>query len=179
MTAETNTKNSSWSLALRYGGIASVLFIIITVVLELVGVYNPIQQEGNTLVMVLSIAFYAGAIYMATQNHRDQNLGGFMTYGEAFGTGFKVALVMALISGVYLLLQILVIDPEMVDKMKIVQEGILEEKGLSAEQIASANLEFFMSPGPLFIFGVLGNLLFGVLISLITSAILQKRHPNA
>ncbi|MEM1220901.1 MAG: DUF4199 domain-containing protein [Bacteroidota bacterium] len=179
MTAETNTKNSSWSLALRYGGIASVLFIIITVVLELVGVYNPIEQKGTTIVTVLSIAFYAGAIYMATQNHRDQNLGGFMTYGQAFGTGFQVALVMALISGVYLLLQVMLIDPEMIDKMKIVQEGILEEQGMSADQIASANLDFFMSPGPLFIFGVLGNLVFGVLISLITSAILQKRHPNA
>lgn len=179
MTAETNTKNSSWSLALRYGALGAVISIILSVVLELVGVYDPIDQKGNALMTGISIAIFAGAIYLATQNHRDQNLDGFMTYGQAFGVGFQVALIMALISGLYLLLQVMVIDPEMIDKMKMMQEALLEERGLTSEQIEASNMDFFMSPGPLFIFGVLGNLFFGVLISLITSAILQKRHPNA
>jgi hypothetical protein len=67
-------------------------------------------------------------------------------------------------------------SPESLQEIKDMAEIQLEEQGLDEEQLEMA-LKFqqkFMTPGMMALFTILGNMLIGTILSLITSAIVKK-----
>jgi hypothetical protein len=116
---------------------------------------------------------------LAMRDYKSQS-GGFMAYGQGLGIGTMMCGVSAVLSGAFNYLYMTVIDPTIPQVMfeKVQEEW--EKNGLSAEQIeqAASMTKMWMSPGMLFVFGVLGAILLGLIISLIVSAIMKNNKPE-
>ena len=123
---------------------------------------------------ILFVAVIWGCVSYANQ------MNGQVTFGNVFGHGFKMSIVIALILIVWVLLAMLVIFPEMKDKALDMAQQKMEEKGtLSESQIDQAmefTRKFFI---PLAVGGtLLGTLIFGAVASLIGAAVAKKRPVN-
>jgi hypothetical protein len=72
------------------------------------------------------------------------------------------------------------IDTTIMQQMRDMQMEQMEAQGLSSEQIDQA-MEIgakFTSPGIIFLFGIIGYVLFGFLISLVVAAIFKNTKPE-
>jgi hypothetical protein len=104
-----------------------------------------------------------------------------VTYGNAFGYGFKIALFVSVLMIVYTLLSFYVIFPEFADQALQEARAGMEAKGnLSEDQIdkAMAITRKFMQPIPISIFAFLATLFFGTIAALLGAAFAKKSEPT-
>ncbi|KQS33154.1 DUF4199 domain-containing protein [Dyadobacter sp. Leaf189] len=165
-------KTSTARVALKYGVLASVVIMIYTTIINVAGLGQ------NKLLSSLSFVFMIVAIVLAMKNFREQNKG-FMSYGEGLGVGSLLSAVMGLLSSAFTMFYIQFIDKTMLTQsMDQVRED-MERKGMDDAQIDQAMelSQKFMSPGIVFVMGVLGYVVTGFIISLIVAAIIRRDKP--
>jgi hypothetical protein len=165
-------KSTFWKSAATYG-----LYLGIAVVLYSVILYVTGQTQNKTL-GYFSFLIYVIGIVLVQINYRNRDLHGSITYGQAVGFGVAVMLFAGIIASLYNLI-IFKIDPGLIEQIKAVQEEAMLKKGMSQDQVDAAMsiTSKMMSPGWISISGLLGSVIIGTLISLITS-IFVKRPPN-
>ena len=169
---------SPWSTGMRYGAIGSVILIALGLIMHLAGMndYEAMGQgSGNWLSSILSWVVYIGTIVMAVRFHRDNQLGGYISFGRAFGIGMIATLAMAVISAIWTYLFFSVIAPEVLD---IMSEAALENMPADQAEQAGDMMGMFMSGGFMSIAVLFGTLFTGAIISLIVAAIMKKPRPN-
>jgi hypothetical protein len=90
-----------------------------------------------------------------------------------------MAAVSGLLSSAYSFVYMKFIDPSVMDQIFKKAEADMEKKGLSPEQIDQAMemSKVFMSPGAMFVWGVVGSILLGFVFSLIIAAFVKKDKP--
>ena len=102
-----------------------------------------------------------------------------MTLSQGLKTGIGVALIGGVISIVYTLIFITFIEPDSLEKgMEMARQKMLDNPNLSEEQV-DAQMEMakkFSGPGIIAAAGMLWTLFLGFVISLIASAIMQKKE---
>jgi hypothetical protein len=165
-------QTSTARVALKYGVIGSVVIMIYSTILNVAGF------SQNKILSSLSFVFMIVAIVLAMKDFREQNKG-FMSYGEGLGLGTLVSAVMGLLSSAFTMFYIQFIDNTLLTQgMDQVRED-MERRGMDDAQIDQAMelSQKFMSPGVVFVMGVLGYLITGFIISLIISAILRRDKP--
>ncbi|WP_031528631.1 DUF4199 domain-containing protein [Dyadobacter crusticola] len=165
-------KTSTARVALKYGVLASVVIMIYTTIINVAGLGQ------NKLLSSLSFVFMIVAIVLAMKNFREQNKG-FISYGEGLGVGSLVSAVMGLLSSAFTMFYIQFIDNTLLTQsMDQVRED-MERKGMDDAQIDQAMelSQKFMSPGIVFVMGVLGYVVTGFIISLIVAAIIRRDKP--
>jgi len=123
----------------------------------------------------LGVAAFIGAIVMATRE-RAKDFGRGFSFGKAWGTGALTGVIFAVLVGIWVFIYMNFIDPGSVDAAQMVMEAEWEKQGMSEEQMEQAAgwANMFTGAGPAAIMGAIGYSLFGMLISLITGAILKK-----
>lgn len=131
---------------------------------------TTIQQVISTF---LSYVPFIGAIYYAQDKHK-KDLGGYVTYGRAFSTGFKVAAYSGLFIAFLMVLYYKVIDPAaMQDIIDAAMAKVGEnEEQLNAVEKMSKYMIIFMAFGAAISYTILG-----LIISLISAAIVKKERP--
>lgn len=152
-----------------YLGIVLILF---SVVLYVAGL------TFETWVQYISYPILiAGAVY-AQVNYR-KSLGGEMTYGQALGVGLMSIIFASVLSSIYTYLLYAVIDPGLLDQVKIMSEQKILEQGIPEEQLDTAmNMAMkFQTPPVMAVMGIVGGAFIGLIISLIT-AIFTKKNPS-
>lgn len=157
--------------ALQYGlflGLASIAFNFMLYTQELHYNQDPMTQLVG--LALLAIFIILGIVAFKKAN------GSFISIGQALKTGVGVAVVAAVISGIYGFIFTNFIEPEFADKMlEIAREQMLQQRpDLSDEQL-EAGLDIqrtIMSFLPLV--GILMSALIGLIISLITGLIVRK-----
>ena len=129
----------------------------------------------NKLNSFLGVAAFIGAIVMATRE-RAKDFGRGFSFGKAWGTGALTGVIFAVLVGIWVFIYMNFIDPGSVDAAQMVMEAEWEKQGMSEEQMEQAAgwANMFTGAGPAAIMGAIGYSLFGMLISLITGAILKK-----
>ncbi len=129
-----------------------------------------------TKVGIPSVIIMIGGIVLATRTYRDQEQGGYISYGRALGTGTLTVLFASVITAFFTLALFTVIDPGLMDRMMTMREMAMYESGLSDDQIDMAmNMaERFASPAILSLSGFAGSVFIGFIFSLITSIFLKK-----
>ncbi len=161
-------------IALNYGLYLGLASILISVVMYALGKQN--EQDWKT--GVISFVVMATIITLGIKKYKEFN-GGFMTLGQGLKTGIGVALVGAVISIAYTLIFITFIEPDALEKgMEVAREKMLDNPNLSEDQI-DAQMEIakkFSGPGMIVAIGLLWTLFLGFVISLIGSAIMQKKE---
>lgn len=164
---------STRGVGMQYGLIAGVVMIIYSMILQLTGL------ALESWAAWISYIFLAVIIYLG-HNKFKEGSDGFMTFGQGLGIGFWISLVGGLISSVFSFIYFTFIDSSFIDQMMEKARYDMEEAGNSEAQIEMA-MEWtskIMSPGGLFIMGIVGILFMGFIISLIVSAITKKTNPQ-
>ncbi|GAB2981149.1 hypothetical protein GCM10027049_16220 [Mucilaginibacter puniceus] len=169
---EQTVKTNVTKVATKWALISAITGIIITYAFEFLNVDQ--NSSAKYLAYIPFIAF----LILAQKEFRDE-LGGYITFGEAYSTGFRYALFTGLITALFTYVYLKWLSPEMMDKVVEAARTSLEEKDTPSDQAEKA-LEMTKQWGPLFgAFGVaIGYAIFGAIVSLVGAAILKKvRSP--
>lgn len=162
--------------SLMYGIYVGFALIIYSLLMFLLDV------EQDSWLTWIAYLFMAAGLYWAMISIRDKELGGYITYGKAFGVGFWTTLFATIISGIFTYIYVLYIDPGLIDEILLkAEESMLEgNPNISDEQFDTGMMwtEKLTSPMMITVWASVANLFFGVVLSLII-AIFAKRENNS
>ena len=166
------------SVVLKYGGIAALIGIVLGLVMYMADMMDP---ANSTISSIIQMVVYVGAIVLAIKEHRENDLGGYISFGRAFTVGILTTLVLAIINAVWTYIFMAFIAPDMMDMMMDAQMQGMADSGMDEDAIEQA-MEMskgFMSPGMIAVMSIFGSLFMGAIISLIVAAIMKKNSPYA
>lgn len=128
----------------------------------------------------VSIIILAACIFIAGKSYRDNELGGFISYGQALGFGILVGVFASILLGFFTYLEIKFIDPDIISKqMELVRQNYAK-KGINDDQIDKM-MEMskkWMTPTVMFISAILSFAFWSLLISLVTSIFIKKEGSS-
>ena len=158
-------------VAMTYGAILGLAGTIVYLMFYFAG-SDPQSKYPGYIGYVLTII----TILYGVKNYRDQQLGGFISYGHSLGTGVLIGLFSGLISGAFTVLMFTVIDPGLMQKIMDTAQQKLADKQMSEEQMAMALkwTKKFMTTPFLFVFALLGSVFMSFIFSLIISVFVKK-----
>ncbi|MCX7987128.1 MAG: DUF4199 domain-containing protein [Bacteroidales bacterium] len=163
-------KKSMYSQVANYGLITGLILVAYTLLLYITG------QLMNKGLGYISLVILAACLYIFTKQYRDKINGGTLTYGQGFSVGVLTGIFAGILSAFFSLILYMYIDPSLVDKQLSIAEQDMLSRGMSEEQVEMAiNMtKKWMTPGMMFLSGILSMAFLSALISLITAAILKK-----
>lgn len=170
-----NQQPSKFKSALNFGTILGLVLMLISLLIFVFELYD----QSKWLNWVGTAILVAG-IVIGTKKFRDNECGGFISYGSALGYGTMVALFAGIITSFFTYIYLGFIDDGFVQHSLMVAEDDMYNQGMPEEQIQMA-MEYtkkFMSPGVLATFGVLANVFLGFIVSLIAAAFLKNEAEN-
>ncbi len=117
---------------------------------------------------------------MAIKTHRDQDLGGYITFGRAFGVAFLTGLVMAVIGLVWSFLYLQLVDPSIQETIAEATRQSMRDQGMSESDIDQAwgITSMFISAPAIAIMGFIFTLLGTVITGLIVAAVMRRNPPE-
>jgi drug/metabolite transporter (DMT)-like permease len=167
-------KKSVFSTALKYAIIVGLIGFIWGIIVYAAHLYL------NSWYQWIGVGFMFIGLIFVVRERRDKDLGGFITFGQAFNVGFMFCMLLGVISilGNILLTQVIATDM-MPEIMKYTEQKMVD-KGMSDDQIAIAMKYTRMFTTPLMqaVIGILFTAILGAILSLITAAIFKKENPN-
>lgn len=166
-------KSTFWTSAMVYGLYLALVLTLFSVILYVSGLIL------NTKVSYASFVLVIAGIVIAQINYRNRELNGVITYSQALGFGVAIMFFAGIVSALYTLILYSIVDPGLIDQMKIMQEEALLQKGLSDDQIEATMVmtSKMMTPAWMSIMGLIGSVFSGTIVSLVTS-IFVKKQPN-
>ena len=171
-----NQPTSQKQIMINYGLILGVLTVIVQVIAYSV---NGLAMERPFWEKALGWIVFIGVIFMAIKKFREANNGN-LKVGQAIKTGLGVALIGALITAVYVFVFFNFVEPTGLETMlAMAQEKMLEQNpDMSDEQIEMTlkMTKMFMSPTALIFITIIGNLIMGLIVSLISGLILKHEE---
>lgn len=166
-------KPTMFQHTMTWGAITGITLIVYSLILYLAG------QTFNKYLGWISYILLLAGIIMGTLLYRNKVLNGFISYGNAFLTGLLIVIFAAIISSFFSFILMRFIDPTLIEQLVSTTEEKLLNQGLNDEQIEMAierMRKMMVSPFSV-ILGLLGTIIVGTILSLITSAFI-KREGN-
>lgn len=160
--------------ALGYGALVAVAIIVYSLILFL------LDLDTNQYLNYVSYVILLIGIYLASLNFREKYQGGSITYGKAVGVGFFTALVASVIVAIYTFVYFTAINPGAYEEAMMIAEQQLVERGMTDTEIEQSLkvAEMFQSPWISAVFALLGNVIIGVILALITSIFVKREAPQ-
>ncbi|MEP7170611.1 MAG: DUF4199 domain-containing protein, partial [Bacteroidota bacterium] len=112
---------------LKYGLITAVIGILISMITFLLGLD---KTDTGEYINYLNIIVMIIAIVLAVKEKRDQELGGFIEFGKAFGVAAMTILIASAITSVYTYFYMALINPGYRDYQLQKSLAKMEEKGM-------------------------------------------------
>ena len=172
---EENQK-SPFQFAIMPGIYLGIVLIVVSLVFFLLDV------AYDSPIMYLSYLVMAAGLFYAMITYRDKSLGGLISYGTAFGVGFWTLLIATILGTIYGYFYVTMIHPGLAEEILInSEEAILDSNpNMSDEQLEQALsfTEMFTTPIMMTVWGLVGNLFFGTIITLLI-AIFVKREDKS
>lgn len=160
--------------AMSFGLMLALVLIVIHLVQYLMDVYKPPMW-----VNILTYAAIVGGIVYGTIRFRDDELGGYISYGKALGFGVLLSLFASIVYGFYNYLLTAVIDPSYMEGVYRMLEETYLEMGMDYDQVETMmeTVKKFQTPLMMVFSSVFGFTFMGTVFSLITSIFLKKEEP--
>lgn len=157
---------------LRYGVIAAIVLIIYGLILQIAGLIT------NQALAYINYLILAVIIFLAHKAYKEKG-DGFMTFGQGLSIGVIISIISGVVSAIFSYIYLKFVDDSMLAMIREQSYRTMEEKGMSDEQIEQAMgfSEKFMSPEMILVFGIIGMVFFGFIISLIVALITKKNNP--
>lgn len=171
---------SPFVTARRYGLIGGLILVGYFLITTLTGYYTS-QEWYVTLVNVI---VYTGVFFFISHksitSYRDEELNGVINFGKAFGVSALACLVTILILTVFTYIFIKFIDRSILDQLREVAMGAMEEQDLDDEEYEQANkmMGLFMGPGMMAITTLFTYGFWAAAVAAVTSAIVPKNNTN-
>ncbi len=168
---EQTKQSTLTSASFTYGLLTAIGLILITLFTY---IFNLTEVRW---ISFLSYVLLLAGIIFGTIKFRDDDLGGFISYGRSFGFGTLVSLFASLISGLFVYVFYKFIAPDAFEQLRIIAEQNMIEAN---PDITDQQLDFalrMMSPLMLFISSIFSITFIGAVFSLVTSAFLKKKDP--
>ena len=173
METTGNPEVTPTAVGLRYGLLTGLISIIITFGL------NAAHQETSPLRYLTSVVLIAG-IVLAQREFKARNAG-FMGYGQGLSVGVVLSTIVGLLSAVFTYVYTNFIDPEMMTRTMEKVRADMEAKGsmtdAQIDQAMAMSAKFTTGP-VLLLFVIIGSIVIGLIISLITSAFIKNVKPE-
>lgn len=174
---------SKWPLALRWGIIGGLGSAAVSMIWHVAGwsSYGSSFSAGNFAMMPVNWAVILGALVMGMKQHRDETLGGHITFGEGFNTGILITLVMSAVSAVFMVVFFKFVAPDVLVDVMEKSRSDMEDRGMDDEAVEQAMkfASFFASPLFFAITGFISKFFGGLILSLIGAAIVKKDTPTS
>jgi hypothetical protein len=159
-------------IVLKWTIISVITSIVITYIFQFANV------DQNSGIKYLSSIPFIVYLFLAQKEYKDQ-AGGYISFGQAFSTGFKYAIFAGILLAIFTYLYLAILSPQVYDKaMADAQQKLTDQGQLSSEQIDST-MEISRKYG--MIFATVGIVIFdafiGAILSLIGAAIFKKERP--
>lgn len=161
---------------IRYGVMLGVISLILSILFIMFNMIDLSGQKSNLLSTLVSFAITIVFFVLAILYHRDKELGGKISLGRAISVGFWVALISSVIAALGMFIYYQFIDPDYLNQAVSRLTELYREKGVSEEQIETtmSMTKMLMTPMSLTIFTIIGNLFWGVIISLIIGLVVKR-----
>lgn len=174
---EPQVTTSKWQIIIKF----SLIYALILIALNLILYILDMQQKMNIFNTIVLIITTLGSIYFGILSQRDNVMNGFITYGEGISTGMLISLFAGLIVSIYTLVFATFIDPDFMLNIINQAKRDMIEKGDSEENIerAISMMSVMNKPWILAVFGLLGQLFYGLIASLIVSNFTKRLDPDA
>ncbi len=167
--------------AIRAGLILAVISIFISLI-TYVGGLTEMMLKNQSISTVLNFISFGIALYVMYDTcikHRQQDLGGYIRLGRCMGIGTLSGLVSGLIYGVWAVIFMTYIAPEMMDQIMNSSMEKMAEKGLSESDI-EAQMKIagmFFTPTAFFFISLFSGIFMNFLAGLIIGLVVKKeRH---
>lgn len=163
---------------LRYGVIAGLISIATFVLGVVTGVMDFSSMMSSVIFGLISMVISVGVLVVGVKYHRDKELGGMITFGQAFAVAFGISLISLIIGSLGQYVYTTFIDPAFYDTMVENMTTMLEKYNVPEDQIAQS-VEPIKTMGSFQ--GMLMSILKGTLGMSILSAIIAlilKKQPN-
>ena len=165
---------------IRYGLIGGLIFVVYSLLGNLIGFSRPSAGIASVVLNgLISLAIYIGLLVVAVRHFRDKENGGAITFGKAFMIGLGVALITAIINGLFTFIYVSYIEPDYLETTMRDMESLYESFGLTEDQMEEAlkKARESMTPTAILRNSVIYSLVFGSIVSAIVAAIM-KRQPQ-
>lgn len=168
-------QSNFWKSAMTHGLYLGIVLILYSVILYVTG-----QNLNPTLGYISYVIMAAGVVYFQIQ-YRNNELGGYISYGKALGYGVAMMACAGVIQSLYTVILMKYIDPTIIDQIRVMQEEQMMAQGLSDQQIeqASSMMSMFQSPIIIAISGLFVFALVGLIISVISSIFVKKADDDS
>ena len=154
---------------IKLGDISGLILVLISFILFFTNsTYEPWAKWISTAVMFCLIVFSQKILSDGFDK---------ISFGKIFGMGFKITLIITLLSMLYMVIYTNVLDVNFNEKVVQVARESMEKKGTLSEEQIEAALEMskkFMTPAFMYIMLIVSNLIFGSLFSVIGAAVFKK-----
>jgi len=169
-------KADSKKFIINYGLLLGIVSVILGVVIYVTNAYlNP-----SWIYSVISIAIPIVIITLGIKAYKTAN-GGYLGLGEAIKVGLGIAVIGVIITAIWTLLVMTVIEPEYMnnvmagqrDKMMETNPNMTESQMNAAMEITSK----FSSPWIAMAMNIVWSLFSGLIISLISGLVMKKENP--
>jgi len=166
--------NSFFKAAVTNGVILGLALIVYSVLMYILGLNLKSFAGWLSYLVIILILVYT------TKAYREKYMNNVMTYGQALGFGMLIITVGSLIYIIYNYIFITIIDPGYLDKVLAVAEEKMLERGMPDEQVemALSMQKKMMNPIMTSVWGFVGSVFFGFIITLITSIFLKKEGDS-
>ncbi len=175
-----NNSTSPWTNAVNFGLLTGMAIIIYSTLLYITGNFAS-TSAGWVIYILIAVGFC-----MATINYRDKALNGFISYGRAVGFSVIVTLYASILYSIFMAIMINIIDPDLIDKL--IEASIEAQREMMAKflPIDAVDKEIEKSipkmrdsmPYAAPIGVIFNTVIFGTVISLISSIFIRKKNPN-
>jgi hypothetical protein len=170
------------SAAVKWGLITGMVYVIFSLLSTMLGLQQGGSNSGLSFVaniFIFAVTFFT--VYLGIKEMRDQELSGYLTFGQGFRGGMKISLIAALISSVFAFIYLQFIDPDFGDRMMENIEAQWDKAGMQEEQreMARKFTSYMFNPIIWGAFSLAWVIFWGLVKSLIASAILKKEAPPA
>ncbi len=160
--------------AIHYGSLSGIAVVIFYMVLYFSGfsVFGQMSLLGVWIPVVFLV--------MATKFHRNQNLGGFLTYRQGVAIGFFTTIFAVTLFGLFFYLFGTVYDATLLESYKMQAEVSLNEgKALLSEKMMDKAMESIdiITMSSLAFSEAFNKMILGVIATLIIAAVFRRNQP--
>jgi hypothetical protein len=172
--AATSNSVTARSAGVRYGFILGIVIVVYFLILTPFGI-----QITNGFWLWFKYVFIIAAIYFA-QRHFKYNNGALMEFGQGVSIAAWAGLIFGAMDAVFRYVYLTFIDPSFIQKLKDLQIGEMQQKGLSETEIKQAvgitslfmNVEFISFI--VFLSAIVGAVVIGLVLSIFTRNVFTR-----
>ncbi|MCJ7758108.1 MAG: DUF4199 domain-containing protein [Gillisia sp.] len=161
---------------LNYGILLGILSVIMGVIMYVTNAYI----DPSLIYTAISFLILIGVITFGINDFKREN-SGFLNIGDALKVGIGIAVIGGIITAVWSYLLINYIEPDyMLQMMDVSREKIMESDPNLTDAEMNTIMEMsakFRTPWMIMAISLIGNLFFGLVISLISGLIMKNENP--